>query len=296
VINNSFSWFVNNGTSEFGGVITDQLSAPSSVCLGNGSVTRMNILINKTVDAYKVNVGNACIYVAQTSIFNNKLTANPNLYACLSSGHSSYSGCGGCPANNWGAAHVVTGCASCMALSVLETSFIDLNVSTLRTGNQLNWTITGSSAPGKFSIERSADALHFTPIATVNVPENTNTTFYHLDKSPLPGYNYYMIKYLNADQSHINSKAVRVSSEPTNGFSVSPMPFSRNLSISLSKDLQPEKIIITDITGKNIPIRYNIHPPGNKIDIEVMQELASGIYILHLKTAQSMMAQTIFKQ
>lgn len=296
VINNSFSWFVNNGTSEFGGVITDQFSAPASVCLGSGSVTRMNTLINKTADSYKVSYGNACVYVAQTSIFNNRLTANPNLYACLSSGHNSYSGCGGCPANNWGSAHVVTGCASCTALSVLETAFIDLRVARLATGNDLSWTVTGSTVPGKFIIERSTDALHFLPVGSIDVPENLTATFHHLDKSPEPGYNYYMIKYQNAEHAIINSKAVRVSPEPPNGFTISPMPFQRNFSISLSKDMQPEKIIVTDITGKNIPIRYSIQPLSSKIDIEVMQELASGVYILHLKTAQSMIAQTIFKQ
>ena len=296
VINNPFSWFVNNGSSEFGGVITDQFSSPSSVCLGNGSIMKMNILINKTADAYKVNFGNACVNVVQTSIFNNKLTANPNLYACLSSSHSSYSGCGGCPANNWGSANVITGCASCMALGVLETAAIDLKVSRLSNGNQLNWILTGSARPGKFIIERSNDALHFAPIATLAVPENSTTTFHHLDKSPEQGYNYYMIKYLNDEQAIIQSKAVRVSSEPSNGLTISPMPFQRNFTISFSTGLQPEKIIVTDISGKNIPIRYNIQPLNNNIDIEVLQDLAPGIYILHLKTAQSIIARTIFRQ
>jgi len=296
VINNSFSWFVNNGTAEFGGVITDQFSVPSSVCLGSTSVTRMNILINKTADAYKVNTGNACLYVVQTSIFNNRLTSNPNLSVCLSSGHNSYSGCGGCPANNWGPAHVVTNCSSCAALVVLEAAFIDLKAISLSSGNQLSWKMTGSSSSGKFIIERSTDALHFATIATVDAPENATTTFDHLDKSPVPGYNFYMIKFLNADQSIIHSKAVRVSPEPTNELIISPMPFKRNFSISLSKDLQPEKIIVTDITGKNIPIRYSIRPLANKLDVEVLEELSSGVYILHLKTESTVIARTIFSQ
>lgn len=297
VINNAYSWFVNNGTGEFGGLITDQNATPNSVCLGNGSVMRMSVLINKPVNAYKVDWGNACVYVSQTSIFNNRLTANTNLYACLSSSHSSYSGCGGCPANNWGSAHVITGCSSCMALGVLGSEYIDLDVTQHSATNKLRWSLTGASLHGSFSIERSADALHYALIGTVDVPENTSntTTFYHTDKSPLPGYNYYMIKYISTDKTTINSKAVRVSSTPAENFVISPMPFNQQFSITISKDIHPEKIIVTDITGKNIPIRYNINTLGNKVDVELLEDVASGVYILHLKTEKATMARTIFK-
>lgn len=297
VINNQYSWFVNNGTAEFGGLITDQNAIQNSVCLGNGSITRMNVLINKPANAYKVDWGNACVYVAQTSIFNNRLTTNNNLYACLSSGHNSYSGCGGCPANNWGSANVITGCSSCMALGVLDAAFIDLHVTTVSSGNELSWSLSGSPAKGTFSIERSADALHYTPIRTIDVAANvsTTTTFHHTDKSPLPGYNYYMIKFINNDKAGVNSKAVRVSSVPPQSLLISPMPFQQQFTITFPIDTHPEKIIVTDITGRNIAIRYSIHAVSNKAEVELLEDVADGMYILHVKAGNTTMARTILK-
>ncbi|MET0467006.1 MAG: T9SS type A sorting domain-containing protein [Chitinophagaceae bacterium] len=296
VINNSHSWFVNNGTAEFGGVITDQNAAASSMCLGSGSITKMNILINKIANSYKVNNGNACVSVNQNSFFNNRLTNDPNLYACLSSGHTSYSGCGGCPANNWGAATIINACSSCSALSVLGFSSIDLNATVSAAGNRLSWNINGISEPGQFVIERSADAVHYLPVATVDFPDNITTTFYHLDKFPLQGFNYYMIKYIIRGKTIVSSKVSRVSTLPQNSFAISPMPFNRNFSVSLSSDLHAEKIIITDMAGRNIPIRYNITPPANRIEVQLMEDIAPGVYLLHLKSDKTTIARTIFKQ
>ncbi|MCG2615023.1 T9SS type A sorting domain-containing protein [Terrimonas sp. NA20] len=298
VINNAHSWFVNNGTAEFGGVITDQNAVASSMCLGSGSITKMNILINKIANSYKVNNGNACVSVNQNSFFHNRLTNDPNLYACLSSGHTSYSGCGGCPANNWGSATTITSCSSCSALSVLGFSSIDLNAIPGSWGNQLSWTIKGISGPGQFLIERSADAVNYSPVASIDLPETTNitTTFYHLDKFPLQGFNYYMIKYIIKGKTIAVSKVTRVSTLPPNSFVISPMPFNRNFSVSLSSDLHAEKIIVTDMAGRNIPIKYNITPPANKIEIQLMEDIAPGVYLLHLKSDKTTMARTIFKQ
>lgn len=296
VINSTYSWFVNNGLSEFGGLITDQYSTASSVCLGSTSIMRMSTLINKTANSYVVSDGAACVYVSQTSVFNNRLTNSPSLYACLSSSHSSYSGCGGCPANNWGAGHVVTGCTSCSALGVLGTEFIDLSVATISAGNKLSWQMTGSSQPGIFSIERSTDGLHYSTLSDIPVIENTAASFNYIDKSPVPGYNYYMIKYINSDKTTIKSKPVRVSSLPPDGFTIHPMPFERTFSITFSKEIKPEKVIITDITGKNINIKYTIDSYAGNIEVDVLEQISDGIYIVHVRSDKNTMARTIFKQ
>jgi hypothetical protein len=36
--------------------------------------------------------------------------------------------------------------------------------------------------------------------------------------------------------------------------------------------------------------------PSNKIDVELLEDIASGVYILHLKSPTSTIAKTIFKQ
>jgi hypothetical protein len=120
VINNANSWFVNNGTAQFWGLIVDAQASPGSVCL-NTSRMQMAILINKVANAYRVNSGNACVYVHQLSQFFGVLTSSPNLFACMAASHTSDAGCipFGCQPNNWGAAQLFTSCNTCASLDVL---------------------------------------------------------------------------------------------------------------------------------------------------------------------------------
>jgi hypothetical protein len=93
VVNNPFSWFVNNGSAECWGIINDPQSVAGSVCLGNGSTTRMAILINKVANTYVVPTGVACVNVFQLSQFFGRLTNSTGLMACLGATHHSDSGC-----------------------------------------------------------------------------------------------------------------------------------------------------------------------------------------------------------
>ncbi|MES1220455.1 MAG: hypothetical protein ABUT20_33445, partial [Bacteroidota bacterium] len=120
VISNAYSKFINNGRAEFWGIITDNQASAASTCLGNGSTTKMAILINKVANSYTVPNGNACVHVFQQSEFYGQLTSSPNLLACLGSSHTSSTSCipFGCHPNYWGAAQVITNCSGCAAVMI----------------------------------------------------------------------------------------------------------------------------------------------------------------------------------
>ncbi|HUC80644.1 MAG TPA: hypothetical protein VMR70_06985, partial [Flavisolibacter sp.] len=61
LINNPWSKFVNMGTAEFHGIITDPGAAAGSVCLGDTSVTTMRVLYNNAKNTYAVPSGSACL-------------------------------------------------------------------------------------------------------------------------------------------------------------------------------------------------------------------------------------------
>jgi hypothetical protein len=295
VINNAFSWFVNYGSAEFWGIITDPMSSPASVCLGDGSSTRMAVLINKVADTYRVPIGNACVNVYQFSQFSNKLTGDHGLLACLGSGHTSASGCGGCPANDWGSAQVFTGCTGCSALTVLGAQFISFTGAPMKDGNKLEWRINAVTANGYFKIERSVNGRDYHAIDSFNVKEESTSLFNAIDKNPSPGKNYYMIHYIDPSTGMtISSKPVQLFSESTNGFSVYPMPFDNKFYIKQVKGV--EKIILTDLTGRNVLIRYALQPFSESIEIDVLQKIQPGIYIIHIRTEKNVMAKTIFKE
>jgi hypothetical protein len=120
VINNPYSFFVNNGRADFHGIITDPAAASGSVCLGNTGQTTMRVLYNKSRKPYVAPTGTACVQVSQFSQFLDTLTASPNINVCLGPSHTSDASCGGCRPNAWGPANIFNSCNSCGDIQVLS--------------------------------------------------------------------------------------------------------------------------------------------------------------------------------
>jgi hypothetical protein len=299
VINNPFSWFVNNGHSEFWGIINDPQSVAGSVCLGNGSITTMAVLINKIANTYAVPTGNACVYVHQFSQFFGPLTNASGLLACLSSSHRSDAGCipHGCTPNNWGAAQVFTNCNSCSAIISLAIGFTGFNVS-LNTQSKaaLGWQMNTAIPNGVFRIMRSGDALHYETIDSIVVNNGHSSFFHFIDKQPLQGNNFYMIKYIGPGGRSSSSKIVQLYAENKNGISIYPIPFDNSFSIHYKAGESPEKILLTDITGRTIRTRYIIKESSRRVEMMVLDNLEPGVYIVHLQTKKNYIAQTILRK
>lgn len=297
VINNAYSWFVNNGTAEFWGVITDPLASTGSVCLGNGSSTRMAVLINKILDSYSVPSGTACINVHQFSQFYNRLTNNNGLLVCLGAGHTSDAGCVpfGCQPNNWGAAQVFNNCGSCGALITLSAKFNSLTTATTSLGNKLEWQMGGTVQDGTFSILRSTDGINFTVIEKLTIRQANSQLFTSIDKNPMRGTNYYMINYTNPEGFTSKSRIAKLFSAGNTGITIFPVPFTDKLSVSFSAGSKPEQVLLTDITGRNVRTRHNIKESEQEVDIYVLDKIEPGVYIIHVRTSTSYTAQTIVK-
>lgn len=118
VINNPFSFFVNNGLAEVHGIITDNNAVAGSVCLGRTSQLKQTVVINKIKDTYVAPDGYACVSVYQWSQFLDTLTDHPYVLVCLSAGHTSATGAPNKP-NAWGAANVFQNCNSCAEMTLL---------------------------------------------------------------------------------------------------------------------------------------------------------------------------------
>lgn len=299
VINNAHSWFVNNGRAEFWGIITDPQSSAGSVCLGTSSTTSMAVLINKVANTYTAPSGNACVRVFQYSEFYGQLTSSPTLFACLGSGHTSNSGCipFGCTPNNWGSAQVFTNCASCTALAVLQVNFSSFSAMADNKEVELKWQMNAATNKGMFAILRSANGGNYMAIDSITVKDNEAISFKLIDRNPLPGNNYYMIQYTNPQTGKKeNSKMINVFIENLIGFNLYPVPFDDRLFINCQPGVHPEKILLTDVTGKNIRTSHTIGETSRTAEITVLDKLQPGLYIIHIQTNKNVVARTIFKR
>lgn len=299
VINNAHSWFVNNGSAEFWGIITDPQSSAGSVCLGMSSTTSMAVLINKVANTYSAPSGNACVRVSQYSEFYGRLTSSPTLFACLGNGHTSNSGCipFGCAPNNWGLAQVFTNCAGCAALAVLQVNFSSFSAIPDNNQVELKWKMNAATNKGKFTILRSVNGGDYIAIDSIIVKDNETISFKLIDKNPLPGNNYYMIQYTNPQTGKKeNSKMINVFIENLIGFNLYPVPFDDRLFINCQPGVYPEKILLTDVIGKNIRTSHTIGETSRTAEVTVLDKLQPGLYIIHIQTNKNVVARTIFKR
>jgi hypothetical protein len=300
VVSNNSSWFVNNGYAEFWGIITDVQSSAGSVCLGGGSTTKMAILINKVANTYTAPSGNACVNVFQYSEFYGKLTSDPTVFVCLGPGHTSNSSCipFGCAPNNWGQAQVFTNCAACGAIAVLQVEFVNFSATYDDRGfDVLRWETGSPVNDGSFAVLRSADGVKFQLLDSVSPPKAGNSVFNYIDKHPLQGNNYYMIRFTRKGaETVINSKVMKTFFEKVIGFNLYPTPFDRKFYINCPKGTYPLKILLTDMSGHNIRTKYVIRGVNQPVEVTVLDPIETGVYLVHVQTDKNVSAKTIFKR
>jgi hypothetical protein len=254
VINNPNSWFINGGTAQCWGIITDNQAAASSVCLGIRSVTQMAILINKVANAYNVSVGSACIYVFQLSQFFGPLTNNHNLFVCLSASHTSDASCipHGCTPNNWGAAQVFTNCNTCASLAALPSGFTSFALKEINGINQLIWELDREITASIFYIEQSGDGLHFSILDSLE--SGKSKSFSYADRSPAFSTQYYRIRCINRNSGQsIMSKTI-TNTDVQNKLLVYPSPFTDAFYIRPASGEIIQRVLVTGPDGRFIPV------------------------------------------
>lgn len=300
VINNAHSWFVNNGYAEFWGIITDNQASSGSVCSGNGSITKMAVLINKVANAYNAPNGNACVNVYQFSEFYGQLTSSATLLVCLGSGHTSNSGCipFGCTPNNWGAAQVFTNCTGCGTLTALPVWFTSCTISAGKTRTvNLQWQINAEAGEGIFKVLRSADGLTWQAIDSLPARTSNILAYNYTDNLPVPGNAYYMIQYTNPLREMMtNSKMMKMFTDIIAGFHLYPVPFDNKFFINYEQGAHPEKILLTDLAGRDIRTKHTIREGSQSVEVTVLDKIQAGLYIIHMQTNKNVVAKTIFKR
>lgn len=121
VINNPYSWFVNEGKASMHGIVTDPQSAVGSVCLGDRSQVYMSTLINNAPKTYAVPSGAACVAVTDHAYICESVTASATLNICMGPSGGTDSGClmSHGKTKAWGPAQLFNGCTTCGAIAIL---------------------------------------------------------------------------------------------------------------------------------------------------------------------------------
>jgi hypothetical protein len=154
--------------------------------------------------------------------------------------------------------------------------------------NRVNWTTAQEVKGDYFTVERSADGDHFTPLATVNA-KGEAATYTYWDETPLPGANHYRLKMMDASGSVSYSKVVTATVR-TGAFTVDayPNPVSDLLTVKVYGSAGSSATAsITDVTGKVVKV---VGVVDNEATID-MSGMAQGMYLV--KYSDNLHSQTI---
>jgi len=286
LINNPWSFLVNNGLAEFHGIITDPLAAKGSVCLGNTSQTKMMVLYNKAKHSYVAPSGPACLMVSQYSQFYDTLTIYPSINVCLGPSHISESGCipWGCKPNAWGAAQRSQNCSSCSSLlTYLPLRFSKFTAEKIHGTQQVAIEL---SAPldGTIYLSGSNNGNDF---ETVQQLKGTGRKEFVITPQPARIRRYYQAWY-EANGKIIYSEVIDTKAVPVPD--VFPNPFQRLFRVTASRE---SRIELRDVLGVIIKAPIVRTESGFAVDGTLLDK---GMYFISIRDQSGQRTFKLIKQ
>ena len=153
----------------------------------------------------------------------------------------------------------------------------------------LTWVTASETDNNGFDVEVSADGNEFRTLATVKGAATTSQqqtyTFRDTEKGK-SGVRYYRLRQVDFDGTStvFGSKAVRFG-ELNSSVVVSPMPFRQQLSVQLVADAAgTANLQLIDALGRIVMQQNQGVSEGlNLFDLSPAQQLATGMYVLHVR-------------
>ncbi len=164
----------------------------------------------------------------------------------------------------------------------------------------LQWITTNEVNTKSFIVERSADGVNFSGIATVDAKNVAGQNVYDLiDKKPNVGYNYYRLQQVDKDGKTTYSSIIMVNLKPlgTNSITVYPNPVKNVLNLKISTtETAKAQLNITDMFGKIIKAEMISLLNGSQIKQINAAALAAGEYYVIVKVGEERIVQKFVKQ
>ena len=158
----------------------------------------------------------------------------------------------------------------------------------------LSWTTATEINNDYFTLERSNDGRTFEAITKINGKGNTTqtSTYYHVDKFPVRGLNYYRLKQTDFDGQYSYSDIKTVEFNGNENVKVYPTIVAEILTVETGGQ-DGTTVIIRDLAGKT----YKTIPVSSKSDkMEFsLNDLIPGIYFVVVSTDNTTFAQKIIK-
>lgn len=202
-------------------------------------------------------------------------------------------------AANWliGAFTFPTAVPTSFTGSALPVELINFIGRATSKGIQLNWQTASEINNENFTLERSNDGYSFNEIIKVDGLGNTTliNNYSFIDRSALPGINYYRLSQTDFDGKHQFLKTIAIDFDKiVNPVLISPIPFKQQLIVLLNSEFSKNTHInVFDLTGRKMYSKFLLED-----DLELRintNNWANGVYSLQIISPQKVFTKQIVK-
>ncbi|HRD54684.1 MAG TPA: T9SS type A sorting domain-containing protein, partial [Flavobacteriales bacterium] len=167
---------------------------------------------------------------------------------------------------------------------LLPVQLLSLNGAPVPSGIQLDWQTATESNSAFFAVERMDETGAFQQIGQVAAAGNSasTTAYTFLDPQPLPGFNYYRLKMIDADGSSELSEVVSVANRYgsfVGSLFPNPAVDQINVAIAATEDMDVN-LRVFDASGRLIREHRAHAVPGQPTVTMPLHGLESGQYLL----------------
>ena len=168
---------------------------------------------------------------------------------------------------------------------ILPLKLLSFNLVNNRDVTNLHWQIACTSSSAQFTIERSADANHFSPLhSQTETQARCAQPFDYTDNHTPAGRSFYRLKMTDVDGSATYSNIIMVlNSKATMPLQVYPTLVTGHTTLTIqSADRANGLVIVFDAAGKRLKqVNISLARGSNSIGLET-GELVPGIYHLQV--------------
>lgn len=164
----------------------------------------------------------------------------------------------------------------------------------------VDWATSAENNNAKFTIERSADGVKFTEVASIPAVGNNGGKVYQwIDSRPLPNLSYYRLSQTDLDgrKEIFQVKKVMNRSLQDRSIIIAPNPFTTELTAFINvPQTQQVTVSVADLSGRIMKTVYGKYAQGAAEITFNTRDLPKGMYILKVKGDTFTQTQKIVKQ
>ncbi len=168
-------------------------------------------------------------------------------------------------------------------------------------GNLLNWITASEQDAASFTLSRSLDGQHFSPIHSTAAQgiSNSEHRYEHFDEYTIPGNVYYKLTELDINGTHRDLGIILLSRSgiQTQILSISPQPATAQVEVTYSYHSETKLAVeLYDAAGSLLFAADAITVSGiNKIQLD-MSPYSPGVYLLKLSGEEDALLQKVIRK